>query len=140
MVVGAHIFYRWAGGWGRPPAFVHRYAQREPDSQALRTAAAAASQKSEAQEEIAEIPGAELLPDGARKKVDGKVAIRFNLEARKAVEAAPRVPYVEKVAVSDNLRWSLSKSLVDSEAEPLGRRKLDIGGDKPAVSGGAAPN
>lgn len=28
--VGAHIFYRWTGGWGRPPAFVTRYAGAEP--------------------------------------------------------------------------------------------------------------
>ena len=28
--VGAHIFYRWRGGWGRPPAFVSRYAGVEP--------------------------------------------------------------------------------------------------------------
>jgi spore germination cell wall hydrolase CwlJ-like protein len=28
--VGAHIFYRWRGGWGRPPAFASRYAGVEP--------------------------------------------------------------------------------------------------------------
>ncbi|MEO8114685.1 MAG: cell wall hydrolase [Phenylobacterium sp.] len=28
-VVGAHIFYRWTGGWGLPPAFVGRYAGGE---------------------------------------------------------------------------------------------------------------
>ena len=28
--VGAHIFYRWRGGWGRPPAFLNRYAGVEP--------------------------------------------------------------------------------------------------------------
>ncbi|MEO8113766.1 MAG: cell wall hydrolase [Phenylobacterium sp.] len=27
--VGAHIFYRWTGPWGEPPAFVGRYAGRE---------------------------------------------------------------------------------------------------------------
>jgi len=29
--IGAHIFYRWDGGWGRPGAFVGRYAGVEPD-------------------------------------------------------------------------------------------------------------
>ncbi|AUW60060.1 cell wall hydrolase [Sphingobium sp. SCG-1] len=29
-VVGAHIFYRWPGGWGRPSAFTARYAGAEP--------------------------------------------------------------------------------------------------------------
>ena len=28
--VGTHIFYRWMGGWGRPPAFRGRYAGVEP--------------------------------------------------------------------------------------------------------------
>ena len=28
--VGTHIFYRWMGGWGRPPAFAARYAGVEP--------------------------------------------------------------------------------------------------------------
>jgi hypothetical protein len=30
VTVGAHIFYRWRGGWGRPPAFLNRYAGAEP--------------------------------------------------------------------------------------------------------------
>jgi hypothetical protein len=29
--VGTHIFYRWRGGWGRPPAFLNRYTGREPN-------------------------------------------------------------------------------------------------------------
>ena len=29
--VGQHIFYRWTGPWGEPPAFVGRYAGRESD-------------------------------------------------------------------------------------------------------------
>ncbi len=29
-VVGAHIFYRWDGGWGRPRAFMSHYAGVEP--------------------------------------------------------------------------------------------------------------
>ncbi|HEY0115489.1 MAG TPA: cell wall hydrolase, partial [Allosphingosinicella sp.] len=28
--IGAHIFYRWDGGWGRPGAFAARYAGAEP--------------------------------------------------------------------------------------------------------------
>lgn len=37
--VGAHIFYRWAGTWGRPPSFVQRYASAETDPSALRSVA-----------------------------------------------------------------------------------------------------
>lgn len=28
--IGAHIFYRWGGGWGLPPAFTGRHADLEP--------------------------------------------------------------------------------------------------------------
>ena len=35
-VVGAHIFYRWAGGWGQPAAFTKSYAGHEPNAVALR--------------------------------------------------------------------------------------------------------
>src|SRR5215213_2789465 len=41
-VVGAHIFYRWMGGWGQPAAFGKAYASREPNARALRSAALAA--------------------------------------------------------------------------------------------------
>src|SRR5438270_12835102 len=63
-VVGAHIFYRWAGGWGQPAAFVKAYSGHEADARALRNAALAAEATfaSEVQPGVAEaikdIPGA----------------------------------------------------------------------------------
>lgn len=121
-VVGAHIFYRWAGGWGRPGAFSQRYARNEPNSQALRSAALAAEANAivSTEDAVAALPGAEELAMVTGK--DGKrVAIRFNLAARKAVENAPHIAYVDKVEASDNLRWSLSGSMVKAQEEPLGR-------------------
>ena len=121
-VVGTHIFYRWTGGWGRPAAFTQRYSGREPDAAALRAAAALAElQKQEvtAAEAAATIPGAELVAAG---KGETRPTIRFNLaSARKAVEAAPRVDYVEKHSASENLRWSLSGGVVAEQEKPLGR-------------------
>ncbi len=124
-VIGAHLFYRWDGGWGRPPAFTQRYARREPDSATLRTislaafAARGATPVVPPEAVVEEIPGAEVA-----KAEPGRVAIRFNLvqfnQAREAAEKAPREPYVEKVAASDNLRWSLSDKPGTAEA-PLGR-------------------
>src|SRR5207342_142148 len=38
-VVGAHLFYRWSGGWGQPAAFTSTYLGREPNAAALRIAA-----------------------------------------------------------------------------------------------------
>ena len=118
-VVDTHLFYRWSGGWGRPPAFTQRYARQEPDSSALRTMSLAAfdsraaTQPAEAKIIEAEIPGAEV-----KTAEPGRVAIRFDL-ARQAVEKVAHQPYVEKVAASSNLRWTLSDA-TSSEA-PLGR-------------------
>jgi spore germination cell wall hydrolase CwlJ-like protein len=105
-VIGAHIFYRWAGGWGRPRAFAQAYSRHEPSAQALRSAALVAEATAPVEGAIADIPGAEALATDVTKDGD-RLAIRFNLTARKAVEEAAHVPYVEKVDASDNLRWSL---------------------------------
>ena len=122
-VIGAHLFYRWAGGWGRPPAFTQRYARQEPSVGALKSAALAAlaTRAAEApavEAEVADIPGAEV-----EKAKPGRIAVRFNLaEARKAVEEAPRERYVEKMAASDNLRWTLSGGAEASDQKPLGAK------------------
>ena len=129
-VVGAHIFYRWAGGWGRPSAFSQGYAHREPSVDALRTAAILAEQRDVATrgqsaaiaEAIAEIPGAEPLKLAPSMRGDKRVAVRFNLEARKATEAVEHKPYVEKVRASDNLRWTLSGGgMAAVDDKPLGK-------------------
>ena len=39
LVAGAHIFYRWPGGWGRPAAFTDRWSATEGDPARLRLAA-----------------------------------------------------------------------------------------------------
>ena len=128
-VVGAHIFYRWSGGWGRQPAFAQAYARSEPNSAALRTAALAVdrskvppAQASEQAEAIAEIPGAQALPTVLTKRGERQVAIRFNLASREAVEKTVHKDYVEKVEASDNLRWSLSGGGMASAGDkPLGK-------------------
>ena len=129
-VVGAHIFYRWAGGWGRPTAFSQGYVHREPSVDALRSAAilaeqrdvASRSQSAATAEAIAEIPGAEPLKLAPSMRGDKRVAVRFNLEARKATEAVEHKPYVEKVRASDNLRWTLSGGgMAAVDDKPLGK-------------------
>ncbi len=138
-VVGAHIFYRWSGGWGRPAAFTQRYAQREADSAALRLAATAAEDErrrlGEQDEALAALTGADgtLLTQAG----DKRVAIRFDLAAREAVEAAPKQRYVEKVEASDNLRWSLGATQPEGEVKPLGRTRI---ADAAAAAGGGSPN
>ena len=128
-VVGAHIFYRWSGGWGRQPAFAQAYARQEPNSAALRAAALSIdrtrvvpAQAIAEAEAIAEIPGAQALPTVLTRRGERQVAIRFNLAAREAVEKTVHKDYVEKVEASDNLRWSLSGGGMASAADkPLGK-------------------
>ncbi len=124
-VEGPHIFYRWAGGWGRPLAFQQRYAAREPDPRVLRTAALsvphtlppviAPESKVAAAAALGEIVGIRVTETGER------IAIRFSPEAREAVENAKLTPYVERVGASENLRRALDGAgPTGNEAEPLG--------------------
>lgn len=126
-VVGAHIFYRWAGNWGRPSAFSQGYSRREANVDALRSAALLAErreveargQAAEVDEAIAEIPGARPLTPSMRG--DKRVAVRFTMTARKAADEAKHTDYVEKVQASDNLRWSLNGGMAAAEEKPLGK-------------------
>jgi hypothetical protein len=125
-VVGAHIFYRWAGGWGRPASFERTYSGLEPNADALRNAALAAEvatggERETVAEAVAHIPGAEPIALTPSMRGDKRVAVRFNLTARKASEEAPHKAYVEKFEASDNLRWSLSSDAASEKQEPLGK-------------------
>ena len=137
-VVGAHIFYRWAGGWGLPNAFSKSYSGREPNVTALRSAALAAEVATAGQnggevaQAIADIPGAQALPLTPSMRGDKRVAVRFNLTARKASQAAPHDEYVEKFKASDNLRWSLSDDVAAANEKPLGQGSKAPAGEGPA--------
>jgi spore germination cell wall hydrolase CwlJ-like protein len=143
-VVGAHIFYHWAGGWGRPAAFAKTYSGHEPNATALRDAALAAEVATANQalsgtvaEAIDKIPGAEPIVITPSMRGDKRVAVRFNLTARKASEAAPHNEYVEKFGASDNLRWSLSNDAVADDEKPLGKSKAPEGSGAVAAGGAA---
>jgi len=130
-VVGAHIFYRWAGAWGRPSAFAQGYSRSEPSVDALRAAAILAEQRdiatrgqsTEVARAIDDIPGAQAIKLEPSMRGDKRVAVRFNLTARKASDTAKHEEYVEKVKASDNLRWSLSGGMPQSNEQPLGAPK-----------------
>src|SRR6476659_3333345 len=89
-VVGAHLFYRWAGGWGQPAVFSKVYGGHEPSAAALRTAALAVPHvtpvygENQLAEAIKEIPGAQAIKLAPSLRGDKRVAVRFNLVARKA--------------------------------------------------------
>jgi len=126
-IVGAHIFYRWAGSWGQPPVFNEHYAGHEPSAAGLRSAAlsvkhviANPQQGDAAAEVVAEIPGAEALELAPSMRGDKRVAIRFNQVARKASAEAPHVDYTQKFEASDNLKYALSSATAGANQKPLG--------------------
>ncbi len=125
-VVGAHIFYRWAGGWGQPAAFVKAYAGAEPNAGALRTAALSAvhvtaGSASSVAQAIKDIPGAEPIKLSPSMRGDKRVAVRFNLVARKASDEVKHEDYVQKFEASDNLKYALSGDTVSENQAPLGK-------------------
>jgi spore germination cell wall hydrolase CwlJ-like protein len=110
-VQGAHLFYRWPGGWGRASAFGDRWTGSEADPTLLRSAALAAphrvftyGKKPAVEGELAQLEakGAEVTTEAG-----GRVRVRFSAQAREAVEKVKVTPYVEKVQASDNLRFAL---------------------------------
>ena len=125
-VIGAHIFYRWAGGWGQPAAFVKSYSGREPNARALRNAALAtvhlpSAQGSALAQAIKDIPGAEPLKISPSMRGDKRVAVRFNLVARKASDEAKHEDYAQEFGASDNLKYALSGEAVADNQAPLGK-------------------
>ena len=126
-IIGAHLFYRWSGGWGQPAVFKKAYLGQEPNASALRAAALAAPHvapvysENQVAEAIKDIPGAEALKLAPSLRGDKRVAVRFNLVSRKASEDAGHEDYTKQFAVSDNLKWSLSGDPVAENQQPLGR-------------------
>jgi hypothetical protein len=117
--IGAHIFYRWSGGWGTPGAFAQRYSGREADPKALRFAAMSVPHEvivtKPLEPAVTKMAGVQVIEN------DGKrVRVLFTPEARKAADEAKHVDYVERVAASDNLRWTLSAGAAQSAEKPFG--------------------
>ena len=152
-IVGTHIFYRWAGGWGRPAAFTGRYAGGEPNVGGLKEAALAAEAQTDAAAALATVEAseqdplkvenskdlaamAELFANG-KPSANARVGVRFNPDARKAVEEATKRNYAETFKSSDNLRWSLSADIVKADERPLGRREPSLGKAEGAAAGAA---
>src|SRR6478672_9229406 len=126
-VVGAHLFYRWAGGWGQPVVFTKAYVGREPSAAALRSAALAVPHiiptygQSQVAAAIKDIPGAQAIKLAPSLRGDKRVAVRFNLVARKASDEVTHEDYAKKFEVSDNLKWALSSDTAAENQQPLGK-------------------
>jgi hypothetical protein len=149
-VVGAHIFYRWRGGWGQPAAFSQKWAKREADPALLRTAALEAEAHHAATTPKAEeVPAVvaqarQELPAELAKLVEAEVAaggskrIALRLEARRRVVETPRGAD-PLAAASSSLKWGLTGAPADeAQQAPLGRKPAVEPADA-ATAPGAAP-
>ena len=120
-VEGAHLFYRWSGGWGRPAAFGQRWSGREGDPTALRFAALttprAAARPDEVDGTIAKLAanGAEVV------EKNGRVQVRFSAAGRAAADKVRVTPYVDRLAASDNLRYALDGGKPVAEQPAFGK-------------------
>jgi spore germination cell wall hydrolase CwlJ-like protein len=126
-VEGAHIFYRWPGGWGRPAAFNDRWNGNEGNPADLRLAAlntphaVTPLKATETAVEKLEAAGAKVI-----EGKDGRVRLLFTPQAREAVEKVTVTPYVQRVAASDNLRFALDGGTPAAE-RPFGRSPEGVG-------------
>jgi hypothetical protein len=91
------------------------------------------SQGAAVAELVAKVPGAEALKLAPSMRGDKRVAVRFNLTARKASDEAVHEDYVKKFEASDNLKYALSGAVTAPNEQPLGKPTA-----APA-SGGAQP-
>ena len=125
--IGAHIFYRWSGGWGRPASFAQAYSGHESDPRLLRTAAMSVPRQVaapiEAVPAMAKIDGVQVI----EQKDGNRVRVLFTPEAREAVEKVKVTPYVETVKASDNLRFALKGASPESEQRPFGHASAGAG-------------
>ena len=132
-VIGAHIFYRWSGGWGTPGAFAQHWSARESDPKALRFAALSVPHQVVAPKPLepamTKLAGIQVVENNGKR-----VRVLFTPEARKAADEAAHVDYVERVAASDNLRWTLSAGAPQGDEKPFGAAAVT---SPPAAPAGA---
>ena len=133
-VIGSHIFYRWPGGWGQPSAFTQKWAKREFDPWALRSAAlaaearhAAATPVEAAPEEVVVQARQQLPPELARlveaeigPKGQTRVALTVSPGRKDNADTAGIDRTIDGSA-STSLRWGLTGKDEGGDQAPLGR-------------------
>ena len=146
-VIGAHIFYRWAGAWGQPAAFAQRYAGRELDPVGLRKNALAAEARFAALAPTADDPAeaaleAKLkqdLPPELAKLVEAqvgpkgqtRVSLRLAPGAKEAARKATENLTVSRSERSSTLDWALEGG--ETKEKPLSRGTASDGGKAAAA-------
>jgi spore germination cell wall hydrolase CwlJ-like protein len=125
--VGTHIFYRWAGGWGRPPAFARSPLTTDPGMAAMRARAAALALSTDAKAIDDAAALAALAADPDRVVTTASVD-SFQRAVLRRYEPLTREAATEKAIArtgepaSASLRWALGGERAAGPATPLGAR------------------
>jgi spore germination cell wall hydrolase CwlJ-like protein len=144
--VGAHIFYRWEGGWGRPPAFRFGATGSEPQIALMRSLtsdpstladAPAAPESVDAQAAAlaaAAANGDAPLKPGAKVPVTGSIDSFQRAVLRRYEPMTPQAATTSAMSQaaqpSSTLHWALS-GLPEKPQAPLGRKQA---GEAPAAT------
>lgn len=115
--VGTHIFYRWEGGWGRPPAFRYAYAGVEPEIALMRRFSSAPIEDPEG--------GALLATDAdLTAPEEGFVnrAVVRHYEPLREQAAADRKAELAKAEVPVSLRWALTGDAAPAAPTPAAKQ------------------
>lgn len=115
--VGTHIFYRWEGGWGRPPAFRFAYMGVEPQIASMRRLS---STPVEDLGEIAVLASAADLTDPGTGFV-GRAVVR-HYEPLREQSAADSRAALAKAEVPVSLRWALTGDAAPADAIPAAKQ------------------
>ena len=123
--VGTHIFYRWTGGWGRPPAFRRSPAGIEPSFSMRALAEKAMTAEAAAVDAAAALAAAKAAEatGASSASVDS-----FQRAVLRRYEPLSREAATEKAIArtgepaSPSLRWALGGERAAGNSTPLGRK------------------
>ena len=133
--IGAHIFYRWTGGWGRPGAFTSRYVGVEPgiirrrNVAPLPTETPEALAEAEARDEAAALAaaqakaGAEAVPTGSVDSFNRAVLRRYEPLRRDTANKMIADQARSDANLTNSQRWALTGGDQGPAQQPLGRRR-----------------
>ena len=152
--VGAHIFYRWSGGWGRPPAFGRRLPGVEPAIAWRGGFGQPSREEREAEALLAaerDAAAQKAAADAAVESATGHSVDSFNRAVLRRYEPLQRESANARITerlnnnagtqpVTRSQRWALTgDSSTSSGQTPLGRQPTELEGVRfkaPAAGGG----
>ena len=152
--VGTHIFYRWSGGWGRPPAFGRRLAGAEPaiawrggfgqpTREEREAEALLASERDAAAQQAAADAAVETATGHSVDSFNRAVLRRYDVLQRDSANARITERLNDSSTsqpVTRSQRWALTgDSSTSSSQAPLGRQPTELEGVRfkaPAAVGG----